>query len=68
MKLAAIAVNYYYPQYFPFKRTLKPEVANPSSLTVDDNWFNNEIEKPKPKTIRRSGPRRKAGGRRETNK
>ena len=32
----AIAVNYYYPQYVPFKRTLKPEIANPSSLTVED--------------------------------
>ncbi|MBT8370491.1 MAG: AAA family ATPase [Deltaproteobacteria bacterium] len=33
----AIAVNYYYPQYFPFKRSQKPEVANTSPLAVDSN-------------------------------
>jgi general secretion pathway protein A len=33
----AIAVNFYYPQYSPFKKSQKPEVANPSPLAVDDS-------------------------------
>ncbi|MFC1877594.1 AAA family ATPase [Thermodesulfobacteriota bacterium] len=32
----AIAVYYYYPQYFPFQRTPAAQVANPTALSVED--------------------------------
>ena len=33
----AVAVNYYYPQYFSLTKTPTPELTTPASLPVDDN-------------------------------